>query len=148
MTFTFIFTFLTFLFIHSWGFPSAAGWTMPTRYILPLFPLMSIPLALLFEKYHKNIIFQTIFFTTIFIGSSFNFIFAKVIKGHLYPIERAEVANNIYLGASKIFPFIDVHDKITMTNLWESTSFVFWIFILVLLSLFLIFAISTLYKKN
>jgi len=138
---TFILTFIVFLSIHSWGHPYAAGWTMPTRYILPLFPLMAIPLALLFNKYSKNLVFETFFLITSSIGIIFNIIFANIIRGHLYPLERAEIAAQVYYGTIKIFPLLNIHDPTAITNLWENTSYIFWIFLGIVISLLTIFSI-------
>jgi len=71
----------------------------------------------------------------------FYLVFANIIIGHLYPLVRAEIAAQVYYGTSKIFPFLNDRDPTTLTNLWENTSYIFWIFLGIVISLLTIFSI-------
>jgi len=85
---------------------------------------------------------------TAFLGVSANIYFAKIINSHSFPSVRADIANNIYLGASKIFPYVDRYaEPLSFPNLWINTSPLFWIGLSTLIILFFTFT-SFSYVKN
>jgi len=142
---TFIIVFTSFLAIHSMFHPYAAVWTMPSRYIVPILPLLAIPLCLLFERFSKNIVFNIGFFVTVLIGLIFNYILSLSLHGHLRITERVSTAQTVWLGLSDFLPYFSWAEPDTIVNAWKNTSEIFWIFLIILSALFLIF---TYYSRN
>ena len=136
-------TFVGFLIAHSYVQPYAANWTMPTRYIVPIIPLMSIPLAIIFEKYSKNFIFLLVFFVSSGIGFIFNVVFGLIIHSHLRVNERAAMAEKIWFKIGEIFPLVDASDRSTVNTYWDNISPIFWIVILGLIFLIVMFIFYT-----
>lgn len=149
IAFTFLSLFTVFFMLHSWGSPYAAAWSLPSRYLVPIIPLMGIPLVLLFEKYFRNIIFQVMLFVSMFIGISANVFLGAIYYSHPTPKLRADIAGKIYHGIEQLFPYVDLNDKTTIENFWSNTTDAFWIFIGSLILLFFLFnIISRIKSKN
>jgi len=148
ITFTFLGLFAVFFMIHSWGHPYAAGWSLPSRYLVTIIPLMGIPLILLFEKHFRNIIFQVILFVSMFIGIGANIFLGAIYYSHPTPKLRADIAGKIYHGIEQLFPYVDATDKTTIENFWSNTTDVFWVFIFVIIISFILFSISGRIKQT
>ena len=145
LTTTIVIVMSLFILGLSMTIPYAAGWTLPSRYLLPILPLTVIPFAFLFENLIRKIPFQIILLATSFIGTSLNILFARIIYSHTTVEMRANIANQAYLGAAQIFPYVGVStDPLAISNFWSSSGPFFWIFLVTVISLFCIF---TLYSK-
>jgi len=124
---------VVYLISHSILIGNAAGWSLPSRYIIPILPLAIFPFALMLEKFSGNKIFHLLLVFLTYVGVSFNLIFARTIYAHFTRDERADIASQVYFGISKIFP--DVGER-AIVNLWPNENPFFWIFASVLVSLF------------
>ena len=122
-----------FLISHSVLIGNAAGWTLPSRYILPILPLAIFPFGLLLEKFSGNKFFHLLLVFLTYVGVSFNIIFARTIYAHFTRDERADIASQVYFEISKIFP--DVGERF-IVNIWPNENPFFWIFTFILISLF------------
>ena len=148
LTATIVIIMSIFILGLSMTIPYAAGWTLPSRYLLPILPLTVIPFAFLFENLVRKIPFQIILVFTSFIGTSLNILFSRIIYSHPTVEMRASVANQAYLGAAQIFPYIGVStDPSAIANFWSSSGPFFWIFIVMLTSLFFVFTLYSKIKK-
>jgi len=147
LTIIFMLILLVIVLMHAVAIPYADTWTTPSRLLLPVFPLMSIPLALLFERYSKNIIFLVIFSVSTLIGISFNLIIAGLNNGHRYFDERADIANRVYFDLLREFPIVEMKNSVSIMNYWENIGPSFWIFVIVFIFIFSIFMIFPI-KKN
>ncbi|WP_148702316.1 hypothetical protein [Nitrosopumilus piranensis] len=133
-----------FLTSHSILIGNAAGWSLPSRYMLPILPLAIFPFAVLLEKYSRNKIFHLLLIFSTYIGVSFNLIFARTIYAHFFRDGRADIANQVYFGMAEIFPDVGVRYVI---NIWPNENPFFWIFVSVLISLFTLFLLYNHAKK-
>jgi len=105
----------------------AAGWTLPSRYLIPILPLFFIPFILLCDKFSKNIFLYALIGITSYIGLRFNLVFASIIYGHLTQEHRASIANDVYFGASQILPYSKIASyKWGLEHFWSDISPLFW----------------------
>jgi len=146
LTATIILLSSSFILIHSLIIPFAASWTLPSRYVLPVLPLASIFFALLIGKFQKSIIFHFLIIGASYVSVSFNIIFARTIYGHFSVKERVDIANQVYYGGAKIFPYIGTTIE-ENNNLWSSSGPFFWIFLGILFTLFGVFTTFSSLKK-
>ncbi len=151
LTISLILVFGLFLLLMAWSISYAAAWTTPSRYILPVLPLLSIPFAVLFHRFSKNIIFHIPLLFSIYSGISFNILFSRIIYGHSVPQVRADIADQVYFSASQIFPYVDPSNgviiKTTVSNFWDVEIY-FWIFLSILIGIYGLFFLVPLIKKT
>jgi len=141
-------TFVVFLAIMSWGISPGGSWSLPARYLIPIIPLFTIPLAYLIDKYSKNVLLSTLIFITSAFGIAFNIIFANVIRGHLYRFERSEIANFVYGEIGQLFPIPNVIcPNCGIEYSVHNTNPMFWIFLSTLIFIFLIIVIKNNFSK-
>ena len=140
----------TFMFIlaHSLVIPYAAGWTAPSRYLLPILPLLSIPFAVLFGKFYHKISFHILIILTTYVGVSFNILFSRIIYGHSTVELRKEFVEIVYLGLAKTFPYIGNSGGQTANFVWYTSGMYFWIFLTLLLTSFLVLFLKDPIKTN
>jgi hypothetical protein len=148
LLFSMISIFLVFVLALSITIPYAAGWTHPSRYLLPLLPMLSIPLAPLFEKFSRKILFHLTILLSTYIGVSFNIIFSRVIYGHTSVEFRKESAESVYFGISKIFPYLGQANGSEIDYFWTGYASYFFLIPIVLLSLFGIFFFKDTIQRN
>ncbi len=140
----------TFMFIlaHSVTIPYAAGWTTPSRYLLPILPILSIPLAVLFENFYRKIPFHILIILTTYVGVSFNILFSRIIYGHSTVELRKNFTEVVYLGLAKTFPYIGNSSGATVEFFWYTSGMYFWIFLTLLLTSFLVLFLKDFIKTN
>jgi hypothetical protein len=148
LLFSMISIFLIFVLALSITIPYAAGWTHPSRYVLPLLPMLAIPLAPLFEKFSRKILFHLTILLTTYVGVSSNIIFSRVIYGHTSVEFRKESSESVYFGISKIFPYLGQADGSEIGYFWTGYASYFFLIPIVLLSLFGIFFFKDFIKRN
>jgi len=131
---TFFSIFLGFLLVMAWGqFPGGA-WSLPSRYILPIIPLLVIPLAYLIKDYSKNIFLYAVLSLVLVLGITFNSIFSNIIHSHISTFDRSSIMKLVYGPFSEIFPYPnDVCYRCTSEYIIGNTNPFFWIFLSFLL---------------
>jgi len=146
---TILCVFLGFLFVMVWGqFPGGA-WSMPSRYILPIIPLLVIPLSYFIKDYSKNILLYSTIFLTIVLGLSFNSIFSNVIHGHLSTFDRSNIMSFVYGPLSEIFPYPnDACYRCNSEYIFSNTNPVFWIFVSSLIVIFLLITMHNAFRSK
>jgi len=150
LTISLILVFGLFLLLMAWAISYAAAWTTPSRYILPVLPLLSIPFAVLFQRFSKNIIFHITLLFSIYSGVSFNILFSRIIHSHSVPSLRADIADQVYFNASQILPYVDANGSVIKTSVsffWDVAMY-FWIFISIIVGIYGLFFLVPLIKKT
>lgn len=133
----FLTPFFLFLIIHSWIHVYGSGWSMPSRYLIPIIPISAVFFSLLFEKYQKNLLFLGSFFILAFIGLGFNLKWIGIINAHVTRLSREQFTSEIYHGFADILP--SYSNSQNVFYFFDKIPLFFWIFFGIILSLFVVF---------
>jgi len=135
---------ITWVISHSLIFPFAAGWTLPSRYLVFLIPIMGIWLALLLQKYHKNWFFIGILLVSTIVGIIFNAKFAQIFGNHTTPDQRQQIMLDVYQGLGEIFPYyLTPYWDTEKSVFWSNTSDMFWVFLISYITVFIAYLFSS-----
>jgi hypothetical protein len=137
---TIVFSFISIFALTS---PYAGGWSLPSRNIIPILPIMLIPFFSIFERFKHNIPFHLIILFFSYVGVSLNIIFARTIYGHFTVEKRQEILSNVYGGISQYFPQLKIDWNLPYPHVYESIHPLFLIIVIVLLFFFVLFTFST-----
>tara|TARA_B110000438_G_scaffold112227_1_gene110123 strand:+ start:2541 stop:4436 length:1896 start_codon:yes stop_codon:yes gene_type:complete len=138
----------SFVFIGIFAFisPFAGGWSLPSRNLIPVLPILLIPFFPMFERFKKNIPFHFIILIFSYIGVSLNIIFAKTIYGHFTMDGRKEILSDITYNFSHYLPNILYDYRIPYPGFYEFIHPFFSFFIIILLFTFFSFSFSSYIK--
>jgi hypothetical protein len=123
----------SFIAIFALTSPFAGGWSLPSRNIIPILPILLIPFFSIFERFKNNIPFHFIILLFSYVGISLNILFARTIYGHFTMDERKELLHHVYGGLSQYFPQIKIDYNIPYPH----------VFLIILFSVLFLFTFSS-----
>jgi len=135
----------TLVIIHSWGHPGAGGFSLPTRYLVPIIPLLAVPLGFLIEKFLKKPIFLGILIPISIIGMIINIKFSSLISQHGSSQFKSEIASQVYFGLLEFLPHFP--HRAGGLYVFEPPHFIFFFFVSGIIVLFVLFVFHPFFKN-